>query len=133
MVSKSSQGRKENGNHKRQERRDLDLSQHEGFTFIPEQPSILKENQPAHYLYTYLGYKIELRFNEQWTAVCPHFSIETQFPHGKPNVIRDTLDRWVVEYILFVICPLPAVFELALEHNFTLDEAQVIFDERASR
>ena len=133
MKSRSSQGRKENGNHIRKERRELDLSWHKGFTFIPEQPSILKGNQPAHYLYTYLGYKIELRFNEQWTAACPHFGIETQFIHQSPRSIGLILRVWLLDYIENVICPLPAVLEIAQRRDCTLDEAQVIFDDRASQ
>ncbi|KKL94048.1 hypothetical protein LCGC14_1868630, partial [marine sediment metagenome] len=38
---------------------ELDLAQHKGFSLVPEQFSILENSQPAHYLYTYLGYKIE--------------------------------------------------------------------------
>ena len=127
---------------------ELDLDQHEGFTFVPEQPSILKGGQSAHYLYTYLGYGIELRYSqvrEEWAAFCPHFGlgpgvavqavlcgIEIQFPHDKPNVIRTRLNTWLLDYIEDVVRPLPAVFKLAREHNCTLDEAQIIFDERAS-
>lgn len=113
----------------------MDLSRHEGFTYVPEVVSVLdsSKNQAAHYLQIVLGYEIELRFNEQWTAVCPHFGIETQFPHDKPNAICSRLEKWITEHILYVICPLPIIFDLALHHNITLAEAQVIFDERASR
>ena len=138
MVSKSSQGRKENGEQKRNTRRMLNLSLHKDFTYVPDVFSVLdaNKNKPSHYLYTYLGYPIELRFDlttkQWWTAVCPHFGIDLQFPHDKPNVIRTRLNTWLLYYIKDVICPLPAVLELAREHNCTLDEAQVIFDDRAS-
>ncbi len=134
MKSRSSQGRQENGEQKRNMRRRLDLSMHKDFTYVPEVFSILgaNKNKPSHYLYTYLGYPIELRFNGQWTAVCPHFGIETQFKHGKPNVIRTRLNTWLLDYIKDVVRPLPAVLEIAQRRDCTLGEAQIIFDDRAS-
>ena len=112
---------------------ELDLAQHKGFSLVPEQFSILENSQPAHYLYTYLGYKIELRFNKEWAAICPHFGIQIKFLHGKPNVIRARLDRWLLDYIEDVVRPLPAVLELAQRHDCTIPEACAIFDERASQ
>ena len=118
---------------------DLDLAQHEGFTFVPEQFSILdsSKNRPSrHYLYTHLGYGIELRYSqirEEWAAHCPHFGIKTRFIHQSPRSIGLILRVWLLDYIENVICPLPAIFDLARKHNCTIDEAQVIFDDRASR
>lgn len=135
MKSRSRQGREENGEHKREVRRSLDLAKHDGFCYIPETVSILdaSKNRPAHYLYIYLGYKIELRFNEQWTAQCPHFGIEISFTHRDPKMIKSVLAIWLLTHIRIVVAPLPAILTLARKHNCTLEEAQVIFDERASR
>ncbi len=137
MKSRSSQGRQENGNHRRKTQAELTLSRHKGFTYVPDMFSILdaSKNDRSHYLYTHLGYEIELRYSqvrEEWTAVCPYFEIETQFPHEQPDILQLTLNIWLVKHIENVICPLPAVLEIAQRHDCTLEAAQVILDERAS-
>ncbi len=137
MKSRSSQGRQENGNHIRKTQAELTLSRHKGFTYVPGEFSILgaSKNKPSHYLHTHLGYGIELRYSqvrEEWAAVCPHFSIETQFPHEQPDILQLALNIWLVKHIKDVINPLPAVFEIARERDCTLGEAQIIFDDRAS-
>ena len=137
MKSRSSQGRQENGNHIRKTRRELDLARHEGFSYVavtfPVAPG--DKLKAPHFAHMLLGYEIELRYSqlrELWTAKCPQFGIEIQFKHSKPNVIRARLYDWLLDYIEDVINPLPAVLEIAGRRDCTLDEAQVIFDDRAS-
>ncbi len=138
MKYPSRQGRQENGNHIRKERRELDLSRHKGFTYVSDIFSVSdsRKNRAAHYLYTScLEYEIELRYSQssqQWTAICPHFEIEIQFPHDKPSIISTRLNTWLLDYIESVLYEMTAVFDIAKDRNCTLEDAKVIFDDRAS-
>ncbi len=104
----------------------LDLSHHSAFE---KEFGDWDSTQAAYYTYIYLGQTVKLRYNQSsglWTAICDGLSIETYFQHETPEGIASQLEAWMGKHINL------AQVELAGRHNVSIEEALVIYGERAS-
>lgn len=79
------------------------------------------DGEPAGFFtYTHLGYEsyeIRLRFSQvshEWAVSCPHFNIETSFPHQPAPVIKQLLNDWLQGYIQ----PISVADEIIFERRF---------------
>ena len=97
--------------------------------------------RPTSYVsYTHLGYEVRLRFSSdgEWTATCPHFGIETNFPNQTPENIQQILNDWLLAHIERPVSPdahlrqcRRAVLELANRHRISPALALEMYEEMA--